>query len=504
MVERALSRETSPGSSTDYGFAVINNTNGSISDDGWDVMSAFGHEPQHFFIGGVDSPRDSDLGSDHDAVSSKNAEEACTNMSASGTGCTDLDADMAVSMILRDSDRQVVQQHVELVRKEAEANATKVTSLEEELAVEYEKVSQLKVELAQLHEGNAKISQAALQQDQASKTAAELLEVQGLQDKVLDKKKLVIRSTEVLQLQKELAMLRAEMVKHQEEAKAATSRAEEEAARAAEAESIMVAMNIEAESLNKDLATAAEANASLRGKLNAASAVSDAWSWNALEGVWMSEPGKEIQWIDSASGGVWSKDGQWAKIVEYAGGFALLPDSESTCRGELVQSVRGSILLWPGKGAWVKQSESSVHDAFEAGSHQLRCPANHVLRWACSSSVNSCKPVSASTKSKRWDMANHMLSVCSACSFPVGSTEVGMWQCKGCRYNVCGSCVVASAPVGLQAKYVYPSEVKPYQSFTCNGCNITCGSGKSVIGRSLNGQDHYLCLSCLSVFLMQN
>merc|ERR1719265_2088175 len=209
----------------------------------------------------------------------------------------------------------------------------------------------------------------------------------------------------------------------------------------------MVAMNVEAESLSKDLHAATEANASLLDKLNAASVVGNTWSWKALEGVWMSEPGKEIQWIDGATGGVWSKDGEWAKIVEYAGGFALLPNSESTCRGELLQSVRGSVLLWPRKGAWIKQSESSVHHAWATGSHQLRCPANHVLRWRPNNASSKSKPVSAGSKSKRWDMANQVISACSACCFPVGSTEAGLWQCRGCQYNVCASCATASAPL---------------------------------------------------------
>merc|ERR1712224_50711 len=136
-----------------------------------------------------------------------------------------------------------------------------------------------------------------------------------------------------------------ESAKHQEEAEAARKRADE-------AESIMVAMNVEAESLNKDLATAADENASLRDKLNTTTAEDNNWSWKALEGVWLSEPGQQMQWIDGDSGGVWSKDGQWAKMVEYAGGFALLPNSEATCRGELLKSVRGSVLLWQRKGAW--------------------------------------------------------------------------------------------------------------------------------------------------------
>merc|ERR1711904_86993 len=136
------------------------------------------------------------------------------------------------------------------------------------------------------------------------------------------------------------------------------------------------------------------------------------------------------------------------KIVEYADGFALLPDSEPTCRGELLQSCRGPVLLWPGKGSWIKQPDSSVHDAWEMGTRQLHCPANHILSWTRTSSANSCKPFSHTSKSKRSDIANQMLAACSACSFPVGSTEAGMWQCRGCCYNVCGSCAIASASQG--------------------------------------------------------
>jgi hypothetical protein len=289
-----------------------------------------------------------------------------------------------------------------------------------------------------------------------------------------------------------------ELAKNQEEAKVAIKRADE-------AESIMVAMNVEVESLNTDLANAAEGNASLLEKLNACTAAHNNWSWKELEGVWMSEPAREIQWIDSTSGGVWSKHGEWAKIVEYGGGFALLPNSESTCRGELLHCMQGSVLLWSRKGAWVKQSESAVRDAWETGSHQLCCPAGHRLRWAPTSSAHASKPRCGSSKScKRWDVATQMLSACSACSFPVGSTEAGMWQCRGCRYNVCGSCAAASAPLNPAGHDVHPFEVLPCESFTCNGCSAICGAGKVVIGSRVNDVDRYLCFSCFSVFLTQS
>jgi len=312
------------------------------------------------------------------------------------------------------------------------------------------------------------------------------------------------------------AELATELAKHQQEAKVAIKRAEEESAkhqeeaeaarkRADEAESIMVAMNAEAEALNKDLATAAEENARLLDKLSTTTGEDNSWSWKALEGVWLSEPDQQIQWIDGASGGVWSKDGQWAKIVEYAGGFALLPTSETTCRGELLRSVRGSVVLWQRKGAWVKQSESVVSDAWNMGSHQLFCPSGHHLRWGPTSSAHTSNPGRPSKKScKRWDLATQMLTACSACNFPVGSTESGMWQCRGCRYNVCGSCATTAAPLTPSAHNVYPFEVPLCESFTCAGCSGTCGTGSVVVGNCVSGGDRYLCLPCFSTFLMQS
>lgn len=511
MAYSASSRESSPRSSTDYGFEMINQTGGSMYDDGWSVMSASQNQAEYFFIGGTDSPRNSSDGSDNEGLGSKKPKDAVhADLSASVTS----DVDVAISMILRDSDRQVVQQHVQSFRSEAEAKASKLSLLEEELAARAEEASQLKAELTQQRQENSELVEVAKQQHQASERAAEL------QDEVAERKKLVARSKEVSQLRRELVkyqeeaktalaevakvskvadQLRTEVAKHKEEAEVAMKRAEEETARAAEAESIMMAMNIEAESLSSELA-----RADADKKFSAGSASDHMWTWDALQGVWMSEPGKEIHWIDAASHGVWSKEGQWAKIVEYADGFALLPNSEPTCRGELLQSRRGSVLLWPGKGSWIKQSESSVLEAWERGSHQLRCPANHILRWARTSPANSCKPFSPTSKSKRWDIANHMLSACSACNFPVGATEAGMWQCRSCRYNVCGSCAITSAPLGPEVCHVSPCEVQSCQSFTCNACNAVCGPGKSVIGHCVKGEDRYLCLSCLSLFLTQN
>jgi len=490
MVDMPLSRESSV-SSGDHGFEVLNNATGSTCDDDWSLTSV--HGPEHFFIGASDSPRGSNQVSDDDdgdmflAVSKRSAD-----MTASGTFS---DADMAISMIMRDSDRQAVQQHVEFVRSESEDMTAKLALNQSELAARAEEVSKLKEEVAKQREESVESSQEMLQLSKETARHREdakmaLLEVAKLQDA-------------------------------KEQMHAAIKRAEKEAARADEAEAVMVAMNAEAASLQEDLATAAEANASLVQKLDATVAVDTNWCWEALQGVWMSEPGREIHWIDSASGGVWSKDGQWAIIAEYADGFALLPASESTCRGELLQSVRGSILLWAGKGAWVKQSQATVFDAWETGSRQLRCPASHVLRWAPTSSARNSKTSSSSGKScKRWEKAMMsslplhaqreevcrdmaMQSACSACNFPVVA-ESGMWQCRGCRYNVCGSCAAASAPVSHGAGDMHPFEVQPGQSFTCTGCSAACGSGKAVIGHREDDADHYLCFACFSVFLTQS
>lgn len=515
-------RASSPGSSTDSEFEILGTPTRSVSDDGWSVMHPSRRQPEYFFIGSGDSPRGLDQSSDR--------KEAIAEMSASGTAS---DADMAISMILRDSDRQAVQQHVELIRSEAQVTATKLKAVESELAARAAEIFQLEAEVAQQREKNAEFLQMAEQQNQASQAAPERFDVEDLQEKVSVKKKLIARGKEVLQLRKEFAEFRGvhdqfraevakelaqhqeearvaikqaeeEAAKHQEEAKLAIQRAQEESARAAEAESLMVAMNVEAESLTKDLATAADENAALRHNLSATTTVDHNWSLKDLEGVWMSEPKQEIQWLDGASGGIWSKDGQWAKVVEYAGGFALLPTGKSTCRGEVLHSARGWVLLWPGHGAWVKKSESAVCDAWEVGSLQLRCPSNHCLRWAPISSAHASKHLSSSSKScKRWDVATQLLSACSACSFPVASTEAGMWQCRGCRYNVCGSCAAASAPLNRETHDVRPFEVLPGQEFTCNGCSSVCGSGKAVVGHHVENVDHYLCLSCVSTFLTQ-
>eukprot|EP00746_Dinoflagellata_sp_MGD_P158404 gnl/MRDRNA2_/MRDRNA2_86459_c0_seq1.p1 gnl/MRDRNA2_/MRDRNA2_86459_c0~~gnl/MRDRNA2_/MRDRNA2_86459_c0_seq1.p1 ORF type:complete len:473 (-),score=108.84 gnl/MRDRNA2_/MRDRNA2_86459_c0_seq1:180-1523(-) len=446
---------------------------------------------------------------------------------------------MAISMILRQSDRQVVQQHVETIRSEAQVTADELKLAESKLAAQNDEVSKLHAEVVQLREECAEVLQASHGQNHASQAAVELLEVEELQDKASAQRKLVARTKEVLQLRKQLAglhgfedQLRTEFAeelakrqeetklairhaeqaaihkaaKYQKEAELACRRANEESARAAEAESIMVAMNIEAESLNKDLTTAAEANATLRAELSAASAVAGTcpWTWKDLEGVWLSEPGQEIQWIDGTAGGVWSKECQWAKIVEYAGGFALLANGYSTCRGELLQSARGFVLLWPGRGAWVKQSMSAIRDAWEVGSVELYCPASHQLRWVTTPSSHSSKHLSSGSKScKRWDTATQMLSACSACNFPVASTEAGMWQCRSCRYNVCGSCAVASAPLNREAGEVLPFEVLPDQNCTCSSCGGICRSGKAAIGYDGKNSNRYLCLSCVGIFLTQ-
>merc|ERR1712046_319480 len=99
---------------------------------------------------------------------------------------------------------------------------------------------------------------------QASQT--ELQEVQALQEKTSDSSKTVLKlpkkleehqedaktaRLEVVKLRETVDQLRAEVAKHQLEAKVAMQRAEEETAKAAEAESIMVAMSVEAESLNR-------------------------------------------------------------------------------------------------------------------------------------------------------------------------------------------------------------------------------------------------------------
>jgi hypothetical protein len=64
MVDRQLSRDSSPESSSDCGFEVVNSSNWCISDDEWNEISASRRHAEYFFIGGADSPRGSDEGSD--------------------------------------------------------------------------------------------------------------------------------------------------------------------------------------------------------------------------------------------------------------------------------------------------------------------------------------------------------------------------------------------------------------------------------------------------------
>merc|ERR1719217_1587495 len=97
---------------------------------------------------------------------------------------------MAISMIMRDSNRHVVQQHFEVLRNEAVVSASKLALAESELLARAEEVSQLRAEVAQQREQNAEMPQVAKQQ-QASQTDTELPSFESYRAKHLISKNLL-------------------------------------------------------------------------------------------------------------------------------------------------------------------------------------------------------------------------------------------------------------------------------------------------------------------------
>lgn len=316
-----------------------------------------------------------------------------------------------------------------------------------------------------------------------------------------------------------VAETRAEMTALREQEMCMARHAQDEAAAAAEAANVVAKVVGEAEALRKQLAAvAAELHGSPAAVSREGSRHCGRWNHaaramapavNGLSGLWVAEPGGEVYWIDGSTALVWGSGGRLASIVEYDGSFAALPDGQPACRGELLQSSRCAVLLWPRWGAWLRQTEAAVRDAWEAASRKLRCPAGHRLRWAAIAPAgeqkllnpSSCISSSPAAKSKPGTRSRPR-NTCSACRFPITDGEAGMWDCQCCRYSVCVACAVNGTPSSPQPHEVVPSEVHG-KSVACDGCGSSCGPGTAIVVSRASRDDRRACLRCLSAFLMQ-